>query len=179
MDIYDVFLVILTGIASSVFTEGVSWLLIYRLESYQRLKANIDSLQKKIDKAKIQESMVSASKKSDKKIVRLEEQLKLQNQDMQMMKLKSMVVLAVCTIGILSFVNKSFSGRVVARLPFEPFGFITGLTHRGLEGTDYTECSAVFLYVLTNMAMRGNIQKYFGLAPPQSGFFTPPSVKTD
>ena len=37
----------------------------------------------------------------------------------------------------------SYSGVVVARLPFTPFRFLQGLTHRNLEGEDFTECSVL------------------------------------
>lgn len=37
----------------------------------------------------------------------------------------------------------------VARLPFQPFGFIANnITHRGLPGDDIRECSALFIYIL-------------------------------
>ena len=47
-----------------------------------------------------------------------------------------------------------FEGRVVAKLPFVPIGLFQGLSHRGLTGDDYTECSFIFLYILCTMSIR-------------------------
>jgi len=38
---------------------------------------------------------------------------------------------------------RRYEGRVVAKLPFQPIGFISGLTHRSLLGDDMTDCSFV------------------------------------
>ena len=47
-----------------------------------------------------------------------------------------------------------FEGRVVAKLPFVPLGLFQGLSHRGLSGEDYTDCSFIFLYILCTMSIR-------------------------
>ena len=41
------------------------------------------------------------------------------------------------------FIPKLFGGIVVLRLPFEPPGFFQKATHRGLEGADVRDASAV------------------------------------
>ena len=48
----------------------------------------------------------------------------------------------------------SFDGRVVAKLPFVPHSWIQGLSHRNLMGTDFTDCSFIFLYILCTMSVR-------------------------
>jgi hypothetical protein len=48
----------------------------------------------------------------------------------------------------------SFDGRVVARLPFEPISWVQSVTHRGLRGDDFTECSFIGLYILCTMSIR-------------------------
>ena len=47
-----------------------------------------------------------------------------------------------------------FDGRVVAKLPFTPFGLLQGISHRNLMGTDMTDCSFIFLYILCTMSIR-------------------------
>jgi len=44
--------------------------------------------------------------------------------------------------------NNYFWGKYCARLPFEPFGVVTGMSHRGLEGDDMKLVSMTFLCVL-------------------------------
>lgn len=41
-----------------------------------------------------------------------------------------------------------FGGQVVAKLPFEPVSFIRGISHRGLPGEDWTDCSFAFICAL-------------------------------
>ena len=48
----------------------------------------------------------------------------------------------------------SFDGRVVAKLPFVPHSWLQGLSHRNLMGTDFTDCSFIFLYILCTMSVR-------------------------
>ena len=71
---------------------------------------------------------------------------------------------------------------MVAKLPFEPIAFIRGLSHRSLNGEDFTDCSFLFLYILCTMSMRQNVQKMLGVEPSRAvsklgnGLFTPPSA---
>ncbi|VDP32028.1 unnamed protein product [Schistosoma margrebowiei] len=61
-----------------------------------------------------------------------------------------------------------FDGRVVAKLPFVPFSWIQGLSHRNLPGNDFTDASFVFVYILCTMSIRQNVQKILGFAPSRS-----------
>lgn len=58
---------------------------------------------------------------------------------------------------------------VVAKLPFTPFGFLHGLSHRNLPGDDYTDCSMMFMYAMCGMGIRSNVQKLLGTTPPKTG----------
>jgi hypothetical protein len=42
------------------------------------------------------------------------------------------------------------------------------MTHTGLEGEDYLDCSAMFIYMLCGLAVRTNITKLFGLGPSRT-----------
>ena len=54
-----------------------------------------------------------------------------------------------------------FDGRVVAKLPFVPHSWLQGLSHRNLMGTDFTDCSFIFLYILCTMSVRQVCAKTF------------------
>lgn len=73
-----------------------------------------------------------------------------------------------------------FEGVVVARLPFMPFGFVQNLSHRNLMGNDMYDCSMIFIYILSGVFLRPNIQKLFGHAPPRTadggGLFAVPEA---
>ncbi len=58
------------------------------------------------------------------------------------------VLTAAVLFGVYRYVNSRFSGSVVAKLPFYAPAFMHGLTHMGIEGKDFLDCSAAFFYVL-------------------------------
>jgi hypothetical protein len=60
----------------------------------------------------------------------------------------------VHSLHIFVFCCFSFDGKIVAKLPFVPISFLQGISHRNLPGTDYTDCSFIFLYILCTMAIR-------------------------
>jgi uncharacterized membrane protein (DUF106 family) len=77
----------------SLFTaflgEGVTYILVYRTETYQKLKTEIEKQTKKLEKKK--ENLGEAlDKQQKKKLERDEERLKNNNRDLSMVKMKSM-----------------------------------------------------------------------------------------
>lgn len=165
--LYDSLLIILISISTALLGEGFTWLMVYRTEKYQRLKSEIDKQSKKLDKRK--EGVGELVDKSlMKKLEREEERLKANSRDLSMAKMKSMFFVGFAFTAILGMFNSIFHGRVVAKLPFIPFGFIQGLSHRNLPGEDLTDCSFIFLYVLCTMSIRSNIQKLLGFAPART-----------
>ncbi|XP_050426267.1 calcium load-activated calcium channel isoform X2 [Adelges cooleyi] len=143
---------------------GLTWLLVYRTEKYQKLKTEIEKSSKKLEKRK-EAHGDSVDKQQKKKIERVEEKLKINNRDLSMVKMKSMFAIGFAFTALLSMFNSIFDGRVVARLPFTPIHWVQGLSHRNLPGDNFTECSFIFLYVLCTMSIRQNIQKILGFAP--------------
>jgi len=162
--VLDILLIVLAALGGALLSEGVSWLLIYRTESYKNLKANIDRIQAKVDKKKATPALAS---KNTKKIDRYEESLKGLNRDMSMSKMKSVFAVGVTMIGLFGIMNSTFDGKVVAKLPFEPILWITGLSHRNLPGSDYTDSAMMFIYVISSMSIRNNLQKILGTTPPK------------
>lgn len=41
--------------------------------------------------------------------------------------------------------SSKYEGVVVAKIPFEPFPFVRPISHRGLSGDNFTDCSMVNL----------------------------------
>ncbi|KAH8867770.1 Calcium load-activated calcium channel like, partial [Schistosoma japonicum] len=127
----------------------LTWLFVYRTEKYQKLKAEVDKQSKRcnilrnIEVEKQRDVTESAIDRAAKK--RLEKQEE---------RFKN--------------INREFDGRVVAKLPFVPFSWIQGLSHRNLPGSDFTDGSFVFVYILCTMSIRQNVQKILGFAPSRS-----------
>ena len=71
----------------------------------------------------------------------------------------------MASFGMVFLLNPHMSGVVVARLPFEPPSFLRGITHRGLAGEDYRECSHAFIFTLSVLCFQTLVQKFAGVKP--------------
>lgn len=65
----------------------------------------------------------------------------------------------------LRIVPRIFGENPVARLPFEPPNFMLKATHRGIQGADPRDCSALFLFMLCQGCIRPIISKILGWGP--------------
>ena len=103
------------------------------------------------------------------------------NADLQRQNILPMLGSAFILITFISGMGTVFSGIPVARLPFTASRFVTSITHKGLEGKDYTQCSYMFLYLLTSMVVRPILAFISGLsllltqAAPRSLLWASPS----
>eukprot|EP00197_Chlamydomonas_leiostraca_P002527 CAMPEP_0202857442 /NCGR_PEP_ID=MMETSP1391-20130828/379_1 /ASSEMBLY_ACC=CAM_ASM_000867 /TAXON_ID=1034604 /ORGANISM="Chlamydomonas leiostraca, Strain SAG 11-49" /LENGTH=136 /DNA_ID=CAMNT_0049536239 /DNA_START=162 /DNA_END=572 /DNA_ORIENTATION=- len=104
--------------------------------------------------------LASSGRKDEKARKKLEDaSLKLSAQ-LFFYKMGTMVVNAVFLMATWKLVSAWYGGRPVARLPFHPPGFMTKASHAGLPGDDMTECSSNFIYVLSQMAIKGSVNKF-------------------
>ena len=147
--------------------------MIYSKPEFKELNKEIESTQKKIDASK--EEVVDKRSGKKKKSSNLENKLQILQRDMTFLKMKSTVLVSIFMIVTLSSLGNYFDGRPVARLPFVPFSLLTSITHRGLIGDDLTECSYIFIYVLSSFILRANIMKILGLETynPKSSMLNP------
>jgi len=105
----------------------------------------------------------------NKALARMEKELQTENRDLAFMKMRASVATGLAHVLAFSYIYNKFDGHAVARLPFEPFGFIRHLSHRNLPGDDYCDCSVVFFYMMCNMGFKPSLQKLLGVAPSGSG----------
>ncbi|XP_022234769.1 calcium load-activated calcium channel [Drosophila obscura] len=163
----DTILIVFISVCTAFLGEGLTWVLVYRTDKYQKLKTEVEKQSKKLERRK-EIHGDSLDKAVKKKIERDEEKLKNNNRDLSLVKMKSMFATGFAFTALLSMFNSIFDGRVVAQLPFTPISWIQGLSHRNLAGEDYTDCSFIFLYILCTMSIRQNIQKMLGFAPSRA-----------
>ncbi|KJE93533.1 transmembrane and coiled-coil domain-containing protein 1 [Capsaspora owczarzaki ATCC 30864] len=169
-------LVVAIAIASALLTEAITYFLLYRDEQYQTRKRELERAAQQVVAMK---EFGSDQRSLEKK----EEIVKKLGRDFATSKMRSSFALMFVFIGLMWLWNRVFDQTVMAKLPFEPISFIQGLTHRGLEGTDFTDCSFVFLYGLCSTSIRPHIQKLLGFdtsraaAAYSGGMFTPPQQK--
>ena len=178
--------VVAISLCTAVVCEAISWLLIYRTNSYKTLRYSIDKAAKKLEAMKTESSSSSsaaaaAKRSKTKKIDRVETSLKESSRDLSLFKFKSGAVVALVLFVVFGLLNSLFEGKAVAKLPFRPFGLVMKMSHRGLSGDDPTDCSMAFLYFLCSISIRTNLQKFLGFSPPRgasSGLFPMPDSKT-
>ncbi|KAL6273170.1 hypothetical protein ACE6H2_023862 [Prunus campanulata] len=167
---------------TAIVCEAISWVLIYRTNSYKSLRSSIDKAAKKLETMKTDPAIKIAKKSKTKKIDRVETSLKESSRDLSLFKFKSGAVVALVLFVVFGLLNSLFEGKVVAKLPFKPFGLVMKMSHRGLQGEDSTDCSMAFLYFLCSISIRTNLQKFLGFSPPRgasSGLFPLPDPKTN
>lgn len=180
----DSLIILAISFASAMICETVSWILIYRTDSYKSLRSTIDRASRKLEVMKGTGSSAGSSSKNSKvkKMDRLESSLKESSRDLSFTKFKSGGVVAVILVVVFGLLNSLFEGKAVAKLPFSPIPFVQRMSHRGLHGDDPTDCAMVFLYFLCSISIRSNLQKLLGFAPPRNaantGMFPMPDSKT-
>ncbi|KAI3883509.1 hypothetical protein MKX03_010522 [Papaver bracteatum] len=180
----DSLVVVGISICTAFLCEAISWVLIYRTNSYKSLRSTIDKASKKLEVMKTVETKVSTKKSKTKKIDRVETSLKESSRDLSLSKIKSGVVVALVLFVVFGFLNSLFEGKSIAKLPFSPAALVQKMSHRGIPGDDPTDCSMAFLYFLCSMSIRTNLQKFLGFAPPRGaagsqGLFPMPDPKTN
>jgi uncharacterized membrane protein (DUF106 family) len=166
INLKDCFTIIGLALLTNVFSELLSWIFIYRKKRFREVKKLIDSLTKKIDIKK--ESLTAKSRNMEKKIKQQESDLKGLNMEMMKIRMITTFIIGLFMVFFISLFNSMYYGVVVAKLPFEPFSFLSNVTHRGILSTDRTDCAFIFLFILSNFVIRPILQKILGVAPPRS-----------
>ncbi|KAL0212839.1 hypothetical protein RCL1_006465 [Eukaryota sp. TZLM3-RCL] len=153
-----VLLVILLSLFVSILSEFLGWLFVYRTTKYKALKSRVVQLLDQYEKGKSGDV---------KKFQKIESQLKQEHRNVQMTKAKGTFFLGIIMIFVYKVLASKLDGEVVAVLPFEPLKLIRGITHRRLDGFDWTHCSMSFIYALCSASLRANIVKLTGFQPPK------------
>ena len=117
-------------------------------------------------------SSASRSSRPSKDVRRrkeLDDELKKKQQLLTTSRFKSTLLTTLTLIGLFNLLSRAYYGQTVARLPFHPFPVVRGLSHRGIEGEDYTACSFAFCYALCQMSIRASITRALGFVPKDAG----------
>jgi len=154
----DCVCIVFFAVLTTLLSEGISWALVYRKESYKRLTLGMEKATKKLNEVE----------KGSKKYKKEEERIKEMSQKLQTEKIPSMFATGLCFASIVSTVSSLFEGQSIAILPFEPVFFFKSLAQRGLTLAKPNDCSFFFLYILSTMALRQPLQKLLGFAPSRS-----------
>lgn len=151
------------SIATSLITEAANYAFVYSTDAYKQGKAQVDRLTKTLDEARKEgASAAGGNKKVERKVKSLEGDLQKANANLQQGKLFVGLGTSVLFMGLLYFMGTIFKGVVVAKIPFEPPQFFHKMTHRTLEGDDFTDASYSLIYMLAGMSIKANVSKLLG-----------------
>ncbi|KAJ1680053.1 hypothetical protein EV182_000783 [Spiromyces aspiralis] len=168
---YRVLSVLALAAAGSAISEAVLYHFVYSTDKYKTLK---DRVKRKEEELKQRQQVVGGNPtKRQQRIKVIEDQLNQARREAQALQFKSSLFAACVQMLMIYIISQIYTGIPVARLPFTPISFFQGITHRGLEGTDYTECSAVFLFIMTSLMTRSLLDKALNLSIPKGGSIVP------
>ncbi|CRG93980.1 conserved protein, unknown function [Plasmodium gallinaceum] len=166
----DIFIIIGIAIGCGIFSEFLSWLFVYRKDTFKSLNEEIKVLYEKVQKEKEDGLISKLDQKKGKKKISTEEIYMQKTKMMTSLKTKSNVITGLIFMSMMPILFSLFEGLTIAILPFKPIFPFTLITHAGVQEKNLYHCSSTFIYTLTLMLTRQNIQKFFGYAPP-SGMF--------
>lgn len=159
----DTLVVVLVGLLGAVLSELFAWFFVYRTEDYQTLTADIRRIAKKYEQ---QKTLAPKSVKSLNKLKTQETDLAQKKQSLGWLRMKSGLFSSVFYFLVVPLFNNAYKGIVVARLPFQPMFFFRSLAHHGLTTFLETDCSSVYLYILSVGFFATNLQKFLSTTPP-------------
>jgi len=113
---------------------------------------------------------IDKRKTHEKKLARLEEDLKVANAAVSGAKFRINIMVSLSYMVAYYYLNNFLYRGVIGRVPFVPMGPVRGFVGRGLKTDDARAVGFAFIYALSSMALKVNVQKALGFAPPRSGF---------
>ena len=152
------------AVLTSSFSTFLSWLFVYRHDSYKSQTAQIEKKKKELEELK--KKADDDNKQNAKRKKRLEEQIASYSKSISMMSLKTMWIGPLILFVVNRFMANYFNGVVVAKLPFTPIWPVQALAHSRLETEDMTDCSNQFIYTLSAILIRDIINRWFGFSNP-------------
>jgi len=171
----DCLTIIGVAVGSAFFAEGLGRYFVFSKPHYVEKKDKLIRLfrlyeQKKADamvvkkKDKIAKSKKDTDprKKQKKMLEGIEADLRKEMKELKALEVKANFSNGAVMIALFWVMNKMFKGVVVGRLPFQPITFIQRMTHRGLDGEDFFDCSMTFIYTLASLGLRPSIKKLIG-----------------
>eukprot|EP00192_Tetraselmis_astigmatica_P014984 CAMPEP_0117693042 /NCGR_PEP_ID=MMETSP0804-20121206/26656_1 /TAXON_ID=1074897 /ORGANISM="Tetraselmis astigmatica, Strain CCMP880" /LENGTH=183 /DNA_ID=CAMNT_0005506543 /DNA_START=93 /DNA_END=644 /DNA_ORIENTATION=+ len=162
--------IVLIAVAVTLLQEALNYAFIYRTSAYRGVKESIDRASKRLES--LRASTSGNEKQMKKKEKHMDGMMKSAQRDLAIIKFKSAFVVGGLLFAGYKVLTAYYDGTVVAKLPFVPFQFFHAMSHRGLEGTDFTDCSMAFLYAMCASSIRLNLSKligdYFGFSAPRS-----------
>jgi uncharacterized membrane protein (DUF106 family) len=101
----DALLIVVISIITALLSEAITWVLVYRTDTYKRLKASIEKQSKRLEKKKEAVTDISKQGGQKRKLEKAEERLKSNNRDLSLVKMKSMVAISFTFMALMGMFN--------------------------------------------------------------------------
>ena len=166
--VYPALSIVFVCIIATLVTEFLCYVLVYSNENFYPLQEEIKLYNQKLNRLKAASN--ANEKKAKKEMATLTKRVRGATPKLNGLRFKTNFIMPFVFMAIFGVLGSSYDGIIVAKLPFEPFSFIRGMTGRGLTGIaeDDFDCSFLPLYVLGNMGLKPLITKLLGFTPPRS-----------
>jgi hypothetical protein len=148
----------------------LSWLLLFKSEAFRQQSSSLEKKNRTLEDFKSKEAE-EHDKAIEKKIKRLEDEIQNLTKDLSMKNMRYQIVSGLLLLVLNRLLKSPFDGVVVAKIPFQPFGLVGGLTHRGIESEDLTDANFQFVYWLGSLLFRDILNRAFGFQMPQLKMF--------
>ncbi len=102
----DIFVIIALALMTNCFSELLSYLFIYRKKQYKELNKSIQLQMKKIETTK--SSIQASARQTDKRLKKLETDLKASNFDMMKLRMASTVIIGLFVIFFMSIFSSVY-----------------------------------------------------------------------
>ena len=113
----DMITIVFLALMTNCISELISFIFIYRKKQYKELTRIIDTQTKKIEQLK--ESLSSTIRQSDKKVKKLEAELKTYNFDMMKVRTKTYFIIGLFMVFFMSIFNSVYQVRLIIFLIFK------------------------------------------------------------
>jgi uncharacterized membrane protein (DUF106 family) len=193
----DILYVASTVAVTQAMVDLLANKMVFSTENYSHRVSTLERMRVKRDKAlaspKPVQATVKAMDKYNKKIKRAEEDYAMAASNVAQKHTLPKVLNSIVFIFLYRILSMEYGGRVIAILPYEPWGIIRRFSMRGLsfaDDFDWTPaedgafrsvqsanqaCGFLFIYVLCNMSVKFMTNKFVAKKPPsgtEKGFLT-------
>ena len=171
MGLLDIAVGVGASVLACVVNEVITWVLVTRKPENRRRQEQIEKAKEALKKMKAAPSARTAAGR--KAIEKAEENIQNLSQAATVAKMGSMLLNGLVMVVLVTTLNNAYEGVVAGMLPFEPVALVRNITHRNIFGTNWYECSVLYFYIVSSMAIRPTMQKIFGSGPKRGQSMLP------
>lgn len=167
--IYNGLLALGMSLFSAICGIFINWVFVLRTSAFQNNKVALEKCQKQLDELN---SKDDDDKTIGKRKKRLLNDIKVYSQNISSISMKGNLFSAIFFFIFSRLARSTFDGLVCVRIPFQPWGLISGIAHAGIENEDLRDGGYNFVYWLGTMFFRDVISKFIGVEMPKIDFQT-------